>query len=127
MSPRNITKLDMVCLVLLYNISYECLAQHGWYFLNKNILNKSSSAIDDINEIRAVCKLANLHMLDIKPERSISQHCFSWFRNGFRFVVPKLNDLIAYALHHPMGYYNYTSYIGNSHIALLSTLSTETK
>ncbi len=122
---RNITKLDLVILVLLYNLSPSALNDHGWYFLNKNILNKSAATLKDMKEIRAVCELANNNIFTMKEVYLIQPACHKWFRDKNKFVVPKLDSLIDQALNHPMGYYKYTAYIGNNHVALLSTLFTE--
>lgn len=123
----NITKLDLVTLVLLYNISYKALSKHGWYFLNKNILRKTDSIRKDMSELREVCKLINQNILNIKEVYMIQPECLRWFRAGNRLKVPKLSVLINMALSHPMGYYQYTSYCGNGHIPLLSSLSSTEK
>lgn len=119
---RNITKLDLVILVLLYNISYKKLNDHGWYFLNKNILNKSKATMKDMKEIREVCALANKEIFTMKEVYMIQPECHKWFRENKKLKVPDIESLIDYALHHPMGYYKYTSYLGSNHIALMSTL-----
>jgi len=124
---RNITKLDLVNLVLLYNISHESLSDHGWYFLNKNIMNKSRATIKDINEIRAICKLVNESILTMKEVYLVHPQCLKWFRDGNRFKVPKLDIMLSYTLHHPMGYVKYVSYIGSRHLALLTLLHEDGK
>ena len=120
---RNIAKLDLLNMVLLYNISHETLSAHGWYFLNKNIMNKSKATVKDINEIRRVCNLANEQIGNLKDVHMVDTRCLSWFRAGHKLYVPKLSDLLAYSMNHQMGYVKLVSYYGSSHITLLSHLS----
>lgn len=120
---RNIAKLDLVILVLLYNLSPKTLRDYGWYFINKNIFNKSKATIKDINEIRTICKLINQEIFTLKDVHLVDARCLGWFRAGNRLVVPKLDLLLSYTLTHEMSYVNIVSYYGSSHIELLSTLS----
>ena len=123
MPRHNIAKLDLLILVLLYNISYQCLSEHGWYFLNKNIMNRSRATIKDINEIRTICRLVNEKILSLKDVHMVDPECLRWFRAGNKLVVPKLDILLNFTMNHPMGYVKFVSYYGSSHLTLLSHLS----
>lgn len=113
---RNITQLDLVILVLLYNLGPEVLAAHGWYFLNHNIMNKTLSTRLDMIRIKAICNLINSNILHMKPSKNISPDCFAWFRSGNILKVPSITTLLNHCMTNPMAYYQFLAYKGNNHL-----------
>jgi hypothetical protein len=107
---KNITQLDLVILILLYNLHPKLVNDHGWYFLNGNILNKTTSTRLDMIRIKSVCRLVNARILINKPDNSIQPECYAWFRTGKKLKVPTLTTLINRCLNNPMGYYQYIAY-----------------
>lgn len=100
---RNITQLDLVTLVLLYNLSKYDLAHHGWYFLNHNIVNKTKSVYRDIERIQTICDCINQRILTIKYTNNILPQCYQWFRSGNTLKVPDVDSLLDMALYSPLG------------------------
>lgn len=107
---KNITQLDLVILILLYNLHPTFVNEHGWYFLNSNILNKTNSIRLDMIRIKNTCKLVNSSILHVKPTNTIKPECYGWFRAGNRFKVPPLTVLINRCLNNPMGYYQFIAH-----------------
>jgi hypothetical protein len=119
---RNITQLDLVILVLLYNLGPKIIRAHGWYFLTYNILNKTQSTRLDMIRIKGVCRLINENILKAKPTNDIGQECYAWFRAGHRLKVPSLTTLINYSSTNPMAYAQILAYKGHDHLSHLSPL-----
>lgn len=110
LSRKNITQLDLVILVLLYNLNPNFVNDHGWYFLNGNILNKTISTKLDMIRIKNICRLINRCILTSKYTPTISAECYAWFRKGNTLKVPNLTVLVNRCLNNPMGYYQYIAY-----------------
>lgn len=122
---RNITQLDLVVLVLMYNLGHRVINEHGWYFLNHNIVNKTLSPRLDMIRIKAVCRRINENILSMKPIKSIRPECYAWFRSGNRLKVPTLTTILNHCYSNKLAYYQFLAYRGNSHIPLLSHLFSE--
>ena len=109
LSRKNITQLDLVILVLLYNLCPDLVNEHGWYFLNNNIMNKTPSTRLDMIRIRSICDMINNNILNCYVS-SISPDCYGWFREGNKLIRPPLTVLVNRALSNPMGYYQFLAY-----------------
>lgn len=111
----NITQLDMVMMILLYSVSPEYLPVYGWYFLNKNLINRTPSIYKNYHVAREVCNMANERILS-EFDHSIHVLCYQWFRLGNKFVVPDLDDLVNGALGSELGAIQYANYCKNNSI-----------
>ena len=105
----NITRLDMIILVLLFSLDESLLPKHGWYFLNPNLVNKTPSIHKNYKKVSEVCKLTNERIL-LEYHKTISPECYHWFRCGNRFTVPDLDDLVDGALGTYLGAIQYAKY-----------------
>lgn len=115
---RNITQLDLVILILLYNLDISHVQNYGWYFLNHNIVNKTPSVHRDRERIKKICKKINdniltHHSMNIKP------NCYRWFREGRRLKIPSIDKLLIIATQTGMGILQYVNYKKNNEVALL--------
>ena len=107
---KNITQLDLVVLVLLYNLDKAKLVKYGWYFMNHNIVNQTPSIERDLQIIRAVCDLTNSRILSDKKAHDITTICYVWFRKNGGLVVPSINELLEALLGTPLGRMQYANY-----------------
>lgn len=123
---RNITQLDLVILVLLYNLDYKHVNEYGWYFLNHNIVNKTPSVYNDRNTIKQICKLVNERIL-FCHNHNIKPNCYRWFRDGNRLKVPTVDKILHMCLASDMGVRQYVNYKKNNEVALLYYLENMVK
>lgn len=121
---KNITQLDMVILVLLYNLDYNLVNNHGWYFLNHNIINMTPSVYRDRERIKEICDMINERILYYHSP-NIKHNCYKWFRDGNRLKVPQVKDLLDMCLFTPMGALQYVNYKKNNEVALIHYLEKE--
>jgi len=118
MTRKNITKLDLVILVLLYNLNYKHVNEYGWYFLNHNIVNKTPSVYRDRESIKSICKMINERIIFHKSH-NIKPSCYKWFRDGNRLKVPTVDKILSMCLWTPMGVLQYVNLKNNSEVALI--------
>lgn len=107
---KNITQLDLVILVLLYNIDKTLLARYGWYFLNHNIVNCTPSINRDLDLIKKVCDITNARLLNEKKHYDITTLCYFWFRKKGGFKVPSLKGILNHCTMNGMGLMQYANY-----------------
>lgn len=112
---KNITQLDLVILILLYSINPEYVNEHGWYFLNKNLINKTLSVISNYEAAKKICNTINEQILN-EYDKTITVNCYKWFRNGNKLTVPDLDDLVDAALASKLGAIQYANYCKNNSI-----------
>ncbi len=105
----NITQLDMVILVLLYSLNPSYLPAFGWYFLNRNLVNKTPSVYKNYGRVKEICAMVNRRILS-EYDASIPRECYNWFRSGNRITVPDLEDLVNGALGSELGAIQYANY-----------------
>jgi len=115
---RNITQLDLVILVLLYNLDYKHVNDFGWYFLNHNIVNMTPSVHRDRERIKEICDMINGRILNHRSH-NIKVNCYKWFREGNKLKVPSVKKLLNMSLTTPMGVLQYVNYKKNNEVALL--------
>lgn len=118
LTRQNITQLDMVILILLYNLDYKYVNDYGWYFLNHNIVNKTPSVHRDRDRIKDVCRLINSRII-FHQSQNIKPNCHKWFREGNRLKVPSVDKLLTMCLSTWMGMLQYVNYKKNNEVALL--------
>lgn len=105
----NITQLDIVVLILLFSIHPRYVNDYGWYFLNKNLVNKTPSTFTNYLAAKEICEMVNEKILhEYYP--TIPAVCYQWFRFGKKLVVPDLDDLISAALGSELGAIQYANY-----------------
>jgi len=109
----NITQLDMVILVLLFSIRTDLLPDYGWYFLNRNLINKTPSVYKNYEKVKEICRSINRTIL-FQYDNSIPKECYQWFRSGNSLAVPPLDDLIDGALGSELGAIQYANYCKNN-------------
>lgn len=115
---KNITQLDMVILMLLYNLNYRHVNMYGWYFLNHYIVNKTPCAYTDRERIKNVFHMINDRILT-HNSRDIKPSCYQWFREGHKLKVPTVDKLLDMCLYTKSGVMQYVNYKKNNDIALL--------
>ena len=104
--PRehNIPKLNLIILILLYNISEEALVKYGWYFLSKNIVHPTRSVLNDFHRIKTIIAKVNedfIHRL-VRPE--VRRESYQWLQKH-KYVVPEqLDYLVSLASESKEGY-----------------------
>lgn len=98
-SGHNIPNIDIICLVMLYNIDQKSLEKYGWYFLSKDLLSLSDSVIKnwtlarqllhETNHFYAKYVRANQAREYVRPET------LELFKSKkFSFVVPSYEVLV---------------------------------
>lgn len=107
---KNITQLDLVILVLLYNLDKNLLSKYGWYFLNHNIVNRTPSIRRDLDLIKKVCDIVNNRLLNEKKHYDITTLCYVWFRKKGGLKVPSLKNILNRCMENPMGLMQYANY-----------------
>lgn len=107
---KNITQLDLVILILMYNLDKTLLAKYGWYFLNHNIVNCTPSIERDLEVIKQVCNMCNTRLLNDKKSYDITTLCYVWFRKHGPLQVPSLKNIITRCMENPLGVMQYVTY-----------------
>lgn len=116
----NITQLDLVILVLLYNIKMKYVNKHGWYFLNHNIVNNTPSIIRDRDRILEICTMINDRILRPDAKYSnIRSQCYRWFRKGNKLKVPHVSMLLSMCMYSKFGVIQYVNYKTKNDASLL--------
>ena len=93
---KNMPKLDLLILILLYNISEEALGDYGWYFLSKNHVWPTESVLHDYSRIKRLLLEANQEFLDYPKKRNVRTQSYSWLRKN-KYVVPTFDNLVSIA------------------------------
>lgn len=112
---KNITQLDLVILILLYSIEPEYVNTYGWYFLNRNLINKTNSVTSNYETAKKICNTINEKILT-EYDNTITIECYWWFRSGNKLTVPDLEDLVSAALASTMGAIQYANYRKNNSV-----------
>jgi len=94
---HNIPKIDLVILVLLYNISEEALVMYGWYFLSKNIVWPTRSTLEHYEKIEEIFDKCNQYFNSSSRKPEVRSQSYAWLRNH-QFTVPDYKYLIYLAL-----------------------------
>lgn len=113
---HNIPKIDLILLVLLYNISEESLARYGWYFLSKNIVWPTKSTLDDYQRIDLLLDKINLEFLKMPKKKNVRTQSYVWLRKN-NYTVPDLDYLVHVAACSQEGHWmvNQLQYHGDPH------------
>jgi len=97
---HNIPKLDLIFLVLLYNISEESVRRYGWYFLTKNIVWPTKSTLQNYERIEKICAAVNTQINDKKTlarRNNVPLRAINWFHEN-QYTVPELDYLVELAI-----------------------------
>lgn len=90
---HNIPKMDLILLVLLYNISEEALQRYGWYFLSKNIVWPTDSTFKDYARIKEITACVNEEFMNSSKKPFVRSQSYAWLHRH-KFEVPDLDLLI---------------------------------
>jgi hypothetical protein len=102
---KNVPRLDIMCLIFLYNIDPELLKEFGWIFLTREICLCSESAFKNWESIKLLLEQTNAmyarvdHRKDTVREETI----LLFRRDEFSFQIPELEDLRSMACKSEMG------------------------
>lgn len=94
---HNIPKMDLIFLVLLYNIAPEAVVQHGWYFLSKNIIWPTCAIEKDYKRIYRITKAVNAEFLRKNRQPHVRSESYAWL-NKHKYKVPTLETIVLLAL-----------------------------
>lgn len=101
---HNIPKLNIIVLILLYNISEDALVKFGWYFLSKNIVNPTRSVLYDFQRIRVVIDKVNTDFVNRIVRPDVRKESYQWLQKH-KYVVPELDYLVSLAIESKEGYH----------------------
>lgn len=99
---HNVPKMDLVYLILLYNISEDALQRYGWFFLSKSIVWPTKSTHRDYERIKEITACVNNEFASSNKKRFVRSQSYAWF-NKKRYIVPDLDHLIWLAHDSPEG------------------------
>lgn len=88
----NIPKLDLVCLLLMYNIDRWSLWLYGWFFMNPQIWWESESTQKDYERCARIFQKTNECLVALEPRKTVRRETLFWFRKN-KLVLPSLNEL----------------------------------
>jgi hypothetical protein len=100
---KNMPKLDLLILILLYNVSEQALADYGWYFLSKNHVWPTQSVLQDYSRIKQMLLQVNQDFLTFPKKRNVRTQSYNWLRKN-KYVVPGLDVLLSIAASSKEGY-----------------------
>ena len=89
---HNIPKLDIICLILLYNISENSLKQYGWYFLNEFIVWESESMILAHQRTSRILKFINENWFNIPHVKFVREDALKWLLFN-KYKIPTLQKM----------------------------------
>lgn len=93
---HNIPKLNIIILILLYNISEDSLVKYGWYFLAKNLVSPTEAILTDFERIKSIIEKVNLDFKDHIVKRDTRKESYQWLQKH-KYVVPELDYLVSLA------------------------------
>lgn len=94
---HNIPKLDIIILVLLYNISEETLEKYGWYFLSNNIVHPTASTLSDYDRVKTLLTDINQNFLQGKTQKGVRRESYAWLQKHKYQFPENLETLVAMA------------------------------
>lgn len=106
---HNIPKLDLLFLILLYNISEDALRKYGWYFIGKNNVWPTKSTLKDYARIKEITLKINHEFtskLALAKRHRVKQDSIRWVSRN-KYIVPELEYLIWIATDSKEGYITY--------------------
>lgn len=89
---HNIPKLDLVSLILLYNISKSALGDYGWYFLNEDIYWETDAIIKDHEKILEILEWLNECFNNVPRTKNIRREAKTWLKKN-KYKLPSLGTL----------------------------------
>lgn len=91
-AKHNIPKLDIICLILLYNISEKALRDFGWYFLNEFIVWESESMISAHQRTTEILDFINKRWFDIPHIKFVREESVKWLLYN-KYKIPTLQKI----------------------------------
>ena len=89
---HNIPKLDLVILILMYNINKETLAQYGWYFMNDDIYWETDAILKDYHRIKDILEWLNENFNDLVNPKPIRRDAKVWLKKR-NYKIPEIREL----------------------------------
>ena len=121
---HNIPKMDLVLLVLLYNLGEEVLQRYGWYFLSKNIVWPTASTLKDYERIKEIAECVNQEFSRSAKKPFVRSQSYAWFHKN-KYIVPDLDWLVWLAYDSSEGHIVYNQFciendpLKNVHVKLV--------
>lgn len=113
---RNVPKLDLVCLVLMYNIDKQALWRYGWFFMSDRIWWESQSTLRDYERCKLIVSKCNECLLREEPRKVVRRDTYRWFQEN-KLVMPSLDTLRSWVP------YNYNSLASVPYVLKLTSVS----
>lgn len=114
LKKTNIPSLDLLILLLLYNININLLINHGWYFLTKNIVNETPSVLDDLYRISLIFDLINNEFKNYCVQ-GCGIYMYQFFtEHNKKLKVILIDDILNCVTKNEMGMLQYNSMIKNN-------------
>lgn len=89
---RNVPKLDLVCLILMYNADRKALWRYGWFFMNDRIWWESQSTLRDYERCVSIVAKCNECLLREEPRRVVRRDTYRWFQTR-ALIMPTLDEI----------------------------------
>ena len=93
---HNIPKLNVLVLILLYNISEDALVKYGWYFLSKNIIRPTKSVLENYKRAKHIIHKVNEDFINRLIRPDVRKESYQWLQKH-KYVVPELDYLVSLA------------------------------
>lgn len=105
-APRkhNIPKLNIIILILLYNMSEDAIVKYGWHFLSKNLLVPTKSVRTDYDRIVKVIDKVNSDFTNQLIRPDVRKESYQWLQKH-KYVVPELYYLVSLATESKEGHH----------------------
>lgn len=115
-SIKNIPKIDIFCLLFLYNISRKTLIKYGWYFLNEDICFQTKAIKKNYAHCKEILDLSNKMCgnknFQHRYFETISLESYIlFFQDQFRFEIPDLQDILDLCYRSKEGFNQYSKYL----------------
>lgn len=105
---KNIPKINIFCLIFLYNVSCIHLIDHGWYFLSEDFFYQSKTMLSNFEKCCEILQMCNdlvenkAFISKYHDSVSLESHLF-FFQDKFKFQIPEYEDLIYISLKSEQG------------------------
>lgn len=112
---HNIPKLNVVVLILLYNISEDALVKYGWYFLSRNIIYPTKSVLDNYERGKRIIEKVNEDFINRLIRPDVRKESYQWLQKH-KYVVPELEYLVSLAIESKEGHHCMLQHLKHGHL-----------